>query len=87
MEFYEDFLKRNRGGDYLKLIYEELYSEDMLVNIETINRISKFLNITPPPTEIIEKYMKPSISKVNDQNLYSSIPNYNEIIKQFGNNQ
>jgi len=83
MEFYEDFLRENRKGEYLKIYYEELFSEDQMQNLEKIQRIRKFLEIKPPDSEVIEKYMTPSQTQINDKGDYRKIPNYQEIMNTF----
>ncbi len=80
---YEEFLRGNREGDYLPLVYEDLYSEDMRENRDMIAKICNFLKIELPPEDKIEEYMKPSKAKQNQDNLYAKIPNYEEIKREF----
>lgn len=83
MEYYENFLQKNRKGEYMKLVYEELFSEDFEENKKKIGAISNFLNIEMPKLEVIEKYMKPSNAKIGKMEKYKDIPNYEEIVKTF----
>lgn len=82
-EKYESFLKKYRSNDYLPLLYENLYSENDESNRKTILEICEFLNISLPPENIIERYMKPSNSKQNQNNLYKQVPNYKQIQETF----
>jgi len=82
-EMYADFLERNRKGEYIHLYYEDLFSEDMVKNKKTVSEICKFLDILPPNEGVIEKYMKPSNSKQNQDDLYKKVPNRKEIEKHF----
>lgn len=52
-------------------------------NRETITEICKFLDIEIPPEKEIQKYMKPSRAKQNQNNLYAKVPNYEEIRQRF----
>lgn len=81
---YGKFLKDNRPNDYLKLFYEELYSEDLKQDEKILLNICNFLGISLPPDEAIRKYMMPSNARINYQNLYKRIPNYSEIVEKFG---
>ncbi|MFW5702410.1 MAG: sulfotransferase domain-containing protein [Candidatus Dojkabacteria bacterium] len=80
MNYYEDFLEKNRKGDYIKLFYEDLYSDDKKTNIETIKRICKFLEIDLPSEEAISKHMLPSSAKISSKGEYEQIPNYEEVL-------
>lgn len=80
MNFYENFLNKNRKGSYFKQYYEDLYSEDQKENIMTIETICSFLKIDLPKTDIIEKYMKPSQAQISTNGDYEKVPNYQEII-------
>ena len=82
-ETYSTYLAKNRQDDYLHLFYEELFSEDMDTNVKKITDICQFLDFSLPPNSMIEKYMRPSKSKQNKDNLYRQIPNYKEIEKEF----
>lgn len=82
-EFYAKFLKKNRKEDYMSILYEDLYSEDMEQNVQKISKICKFLGISLPPLRAIEKFMKPSKAKQNQNNLYKKVPNYREIEERF----
>ena len=79
-----DFLKKNKAGDYLEIYYEGLYSEDFEKNLKTITKICKFLNVAVPDKKYIDEYMKVSNSKINYKEQLKMIPNYNEIMKEFG---
>lgn len=81
---YSDFLEKNRKGDYLPLFYEELYSENLNQNVETLEAICDFLNISLPPIDAIKQYMLPSEAKINYTNIYKKVPNFNEIEERFG---
>lgn len=78
---YIKFLRQNRKGDHLSLVYEKLYSDELEENIKTIRKICKFLDISMPPNAAVEKYMTPSKMKINYRNIYKKIPNYKEIVK------
>lgn len=82
-KYYSDFLKKNRTNDYLFLYYEQLYSEDMQKNRDVLTTIVNFLEIKPPSKEVVEKYMKPSNARQNQNNLYSKVPNYAELKQEF----
>ena len=78
-----NFLQKHKVNKYLDLYYEDLYSEDSNKNIQTITQICKFLNVTVPDKKFIDKYMKISNAKVNSQEQYRMIPNYDEINRTF----
>jgi len=78
-ETYYSFLKNNREGEHVHLYYEDLYSENMDKNRGKIIQICKFLDVSVPPESAIEKWMKPSNSKQNQNNLYTKVPNWKEI--------
>src|SRR3972149_4650307 len=84
-ETYFSYLEKNRSNDFLPLYYEDLYSEDLENNRKTLKAICDFLDITLPPDVVIEKYMTPSKAKINYKNIYSRIPNYQEIMERFKN--
>jgi len=79
-----DFLNKNKTGNYLELYYEGLYSEDSGTNTKTISKICNFLNVAIPERKYIDKYMKISNSKINNIEQLEMIPNYKEILKEFG---
>lgn len=81
---YLKFLEENRKGEYMRLFYEELFSEDMERNTTTISNICEFLGVSVPPNETIEKYMMPSRAKINYKNIYKKLPNYEEVKQRFG---
>ena len=83
-ETYHQYLETHRKGNYLELIYEQLYSERLEKNKQTINEICQFLNISMPPINAIKKHMTPSQAKINSQNIYHKIPNFKEIKAKFG---
>ena len=83
-EAHSKFLEENRKGDYMPLVYEELFSESAGKNISTITNICKFLEIAPPQTPVIDEYMIPSKSKINIEGIYKKLPNYKEIEEEFG---
>jgi LPS sulfotransferase NodH len=85
-DIYEKYLKENRKGDVMYLFYEELYSETMDKNTGKISDICNFLDIRHPDIKFIEKYMKPSNSKQNLNNIYSRVPNYKEIQEVLNSN-
>ncbi|MBD3280215.1 hypothetical protein GF389_01670 [Candidatus Dojkabacteria bacterium] len=80
MEFYENFLEKNRKGDYFKQYYEDLYSENQQENIQTVKRICDFLGIRLPSEDVIAKNMIPSQAQINANGDYRKIPNYNEFV-------
>lgn len=82
-ETYLSYLKSNRKGEYLHLFYEDLYSDDMEKNREKITEICRFLEISLPPDSAIEKYMKPTNSKQNQNDIYKKVPNWKVIEKTF----
>jgi len=81
---FAKFLDLNRPNDHLKLFYEDLYSEDLNKNIQTLSLICEFLKISIPAKEAIIKYMMPSNAKINYGDIYKKVPNYEEIVKKFG---
>jgi LPS sulfotransferase NodH len=80
---YSDFLDKNRPSDHLDLFYENLYSEDSEKNLKTVTEICSFLNVQLPPKEAIDKWMKPTNSKQNQNDLYKKVPNLEEIETHF----
>ena len=80
---FNGFLERNRKGDYLQLWNEDLYTEDFKNNKKTLQKICKFLEISLPPDHAIKKHMTPSKAKINYKNIYSKIPNYEELKEKF----
>lgn len=82
-EKYYKFLQKNRKDDYLPLWYEEIYSENLEKNIETIQEICEYVEISMPSVEAIEKYTNPAKSKSNYKNIYDNIPNLQEIKSEF----
>lgn len=79
-----DFLKKNKAGNYIDLLYEKLYSEDLEHNTQTIAGICKFLDVAVPDKKYIDKYMRISSSKMNSRKQLEMIPNFREIRKAFG---
>lgn len=77
---YRKFLEENRTGDFMELVYENLFSESEEQNRKTMNEICAFLKISLPPETAILKYMKISNSKINF-NLYQNLPNYQELLQ------
>lgn len=77
---YDKFLKENRTGDYLELFYEDLYSDNFDNNKQNLQQICSFLDISMPSDEEINKYMTPSEAKINYQDIYRKIPNYEELL-------
>ena len=80
---HSKFLEENRPNEYFSLYYEDLFFEDIKTNANTLQRICSYLNLPLPPTESIEKYMIPANSKINRNELYKKLPNYEEIVKRF----
>lgn len=78
-EEYGNFLKQNREGEYLEIFYEDLYSDDFNENKKKLKIICEFLGIELPRDEAIRKHMMPSIAKINYEDVYKKIPNYEEL--------
>ena len=77
--YYYSYLKKNRKADFLPLAYEDLFFEDLEKNKKILEKICKFLGILPPPESAIKKFMTPSQAKINYENIYRKIPNYEEV--------
>ncbi len=77
---YRKFLEENRTGDFMELIYENLFSESEEQNKKMMNEICSFLKVSLPPGTAISKYMKISNSKINSD-LYQNLPNYQELLQ------
>lgn len=86
MDTFENFLEKERKGGYMKLTYEKLYSEDLEIDKLQIKKICKFLNISMPPEDIVQKYLKPSSAQLNYENIYQQIPNHDEIMQKLNTN-
>lgn len=82
--YYRRFLDEHRSNDHLDLCYEDLYSEDLEQNKNTLKPICDFLGISMPSDEAIKKHMTPSEAKINYGDIYKKIPNYAEISERFG---
>lgn len=78
-----DFLCKNKTNNYIDLYYEELYSEDLDKNLQTITKICEFLDVATPDKKHVDKYMKISNSKINSREQYQMTPNFLEISKEF----
>jgi len=83
-EMYYDYLEKSRKNDFLPLWYEELYLENLAANRTRLKKICDFLNIIIPSDKAIRNHMTPSVSKINYENCYKMIPNYDDIIERFG---
>jgi len=83
---YDNFLEKNRPGDYLRLYYEDLYSTDKEQNLRTIKRICSFLDVPQPPESAIERYMNPKFAQISLGGTYNKVPNISEIENHFGIN-
>lgn len=80
---FVDFLERKRPNDHLKLYYEDLYSKNMDKNLRTLKEVCEFLNVKLPSREYIDQYMTISKAKINQRDMYKSLPNYDEIEQAF----
>ena len=81
---YSAFLHENRKGDFIEEFYEDMYSENLDVNMNKINSICNFLAIETPPLSAINQYMIPQNSKQNINNIYNKVPNISQIRSRFG---
>lgn len=77
---YESFLRKNRRSEYLEIFYEDLYSDNFDENKSRLIKICSFLSISLPPDGVIKKHMMPSEAKINYNNVYKKIPNYEELL-------
>lgn len=82
-EYYQ-YLQKHRKRGFMPLYYENLFSTDFNENKKNLEKICLFLEITLPPDSAIEEFMSPSRAKINFQNIYSKIPNYREVVNEFG---
>lgn len=74
-----EFLGHSRPEGHMKLYYEYLYSENMDENLHEIEKICDFLEVKPPSKKYINQYMTISKSKINQKDIYKSLPNYDEV--------
>ena len=80
---YQKFLEKNRNNDFMLIYYEDLYSEEFNKNKANLKNICDYLQIGLPKNEAIIKFMTPANTKINYQNVYKNIPNYDEVVKSF----
>jgi len=84
---YQQFLEQHRRGEFMNISYESLYNDDDKRNTSKLTDICEFLQIELPPAAAIAKYMNPKSARLSSDELYSRIPNYQEVLDYFSNTQ
>ena len=82
--YYGDVLSRKPVEMCLQLEYENLYTQDVEHNRESVRAVFEFLGLTLPETPGLGGLLNPRVSKINNTDTYALLPNAREIDEQFG---
>lgn len=84
---YLKYLEDNRDGDFIHVLYEDLYSEDFAKSKLVLEKVCKFVSIAMPSDEAMNKFMIPKNAKINSDDIYKKIPNYIDLVAEFADNE
>ncbi len=83
--YYNNVIERRATGTYLKVYYENLYTDDLGTNRAAAREIFEFLGLELATCDELDYHLDPRTSKINTPESYALLPNANEINERFGN--
>ncbi len=76
-----------RGEGWVPLVYEELYFPEPAQSAGQLTAIWDLLEVEPLETSAIERYLRPSASKLNSPETYARVPNIHVINDRLGSDE
>ena len=85
--FYSGVLAGKPAGDVMNITYEEIYFSDPQTKRSKIELLFDFLGYEFPMNTEIDRFLDPSLAKMNSSETYKKIPNAMEIESALGSDE